>query len=153
MRRIQDNLATSSQLCTVVLLIFQQHATEKQYQYVILSRPPSAVYNFLVQQWMGYKAAVAAAAGASAGVGTTEATLMNRALTLLSKIMPWAGEKSMGEEPNDFLPVSDARQTEHGLMGVMFYRVRGAMLLLSFDVVCVALCRREHGALGVVLSR
>lgn len=30
---------------------------------------------------------------------------MNRALNLLSKILPWAGEKSMGEESNDFLPV------------------------------------------------
>lgn len=58
---------------------------------------------------MGYKAAVAAAGGAStgaAGVGAVEAALMNRALNLLSKILPWAGEKSMGEEPNDFLPVS-----------------------------------------------
>eukprot|EP00752_Nemacystus_decipiens_P008991 g8026.t1 len=73
-----------------------------------LPRLVPTLYNFLVQQWMGYKAAVAAAGGASttaaAGVGVVEAALMNRALNLLSKILPWAGEKSMGEEPNDFLP-------------------------------------------------
>lgn len=66
-----------------------------------------AVYNFLVQQWMGYKAAVAAAGGtASAGVGVTEAALINRALSLLSKILPWVGEKTMEDDSHDFLPVS-----------------------------------------------
>eukprot|EP00903_Cladosiphon_okamuranus_P010030 g9512.t1 len=71
-----------------------------------LPRLMPTLYNFLVQQWMGYKAAVAAAggAGAGAGVGVVEAALLNRALNLLSKILPWASEKSMGEEPNDFLP-------------------------------------------------
>ncbi|CAM9430764.1 unnamed protein product [Pylaiella littoralis] len=71
-----------------------------------LPRLIPTLYNFLVQQWMGYKAAIEAAGGAStaAGVGVSEAVLMNRALTLLSKMLPWAGEKSMGEESNDFLP-------------------------------------------------
>ena len=64
------------------------------------------VYNFLVQQWVGYKAAISAAGGATGGAGATEGVLMNRALTLLSKILPWAGEKGIGAEANDFLPVS-----------------------------------------------
>lgn len=64
------------------------------------------MYNFLVQQWMGYKAAIAAAGGATTGVGASEGVLMNRALNLLSKILPWAGEKGIGAEANDFLPVS-----------------------------------------------
>lgn len=68
---------------------------------------PPAVYNFLVQQWTGYKEAVAAAGGvASAGVGVTEAALMNRALSLLSKIFPWVGDKTMEDDSHDFLPVS-----------------------------------------------
>ena len=56
---------------------------------------------------MGYKAAVAAAgAAATTATGATEGVLMSRALELLSKILPWAGEKGIGAETNDFLPVS-----------------------------------------------
>ena len=93
------------------------------------------MYNFLVQQWMGYKAAVAAAGGAStgaAGVGAVEAALMNRALNLLSKILPWAGEKSMGEEPNDFLPVSF-----FCVLLPRFLGGRGGVLFVFCLVVCL----------------
>lgn len=88
------------------------------------------VYNFLVQQWMGYKAAVEAAGGASsAGVGVSEAVLMNRALTLLSKILPWAGEKSVGEESNDFLPVS-CRVCQVSIVLFVLYLIRLFSILI-----------------------
>ncbi len=90
--------------------------------------PPAslpAVYNFLQQQWIGYQTAVEAAGGASASAstGAVEAALMNRALVLLSKILPWAGEKSMGQESNDFLPVSAGRQRWLLLHGMAWHRV------------------------------
>ncbi|CAB1118220.1 unnamed protein product [Ectocarpus sp. CCAP 1310/34] len=93
------------------------------------------LYNFLVQQWMGYKAAVAAAGGASAGVGATEAALMNRALNLLSKIMPWAGEKSMGEEPNDFLPAIAQLST---------LRVARSESLVCLEAMCSQKLSEKH---------
>ncbi|CAM9327631.1 unnamed protein product [Ectocarpus fasciculatus] len=93
------------------------------------------LYNFLVQQWMGYKAAVTAAGGASAGVGATEAALMNRALNLLSKIMPWAGEKSMGEEPNDFLPAIAQLST---------LRVARSESLVCLEAMCSQKLSEKH---------
>lgn len=56
------------------------------------------MYNFLVQQWGAYQAA-------GAGNGVTEGMLINRGLTLLSKILPWVGETHMSAESHDFLPV------------------------------------------------
>lgn len=73
------------------------------------------VYNFLVQQWQAYQAAGPAA-------GTTEGLLINRALMLLSKILPWVGEKSIGAENHDFLPV---RQSAAALLAVLVFFVVG----------------------------
>ena len=56
---------------------------------------------------MGYKAAISTASATTTGAGASEGVLMNRALNLLSKILPWAGEKGIGAEANDFLPVSE----------------------------------------------
>ncbi|CAM9540760.1 unnamed protein product, partial [Hapterophycus canaliculatus] len=95
-----------------------------------------AVYNFLVQQWMGYKAAVTAAGGAaSAGVGVTEAALINRALILLSKILPWAGEKAMGDDSNDFLPAIAQLST---------LRVARSESLVCLEAICSQKLSTKH---------
>lgn len=69
-----------------------------------VSRVTLAVYNFLVQQFVGYRTAIGET-GASTAAGATEGALMNRGLDLLSKILPWLGEKMMADEAHDFLPV------------------------------------------------
>lgn len=55
---------------------------------------------------MSYKAAVSTSSAANGGVGYTESILINRALELLSKVLPWVAEKYMSAEAHDFFPVS-----------------------------------------------
>lgn len=55
---------------------------------------------------MSYKAVVLAASAPNGGVGYIESSLINRALELLSKVLPWVAEKYMSAEAHDFFPVS-----------------------------------------------
>ncbi|CAM9842682.1 unnamed protein product, partial [Laminaria digitata] len=99
-----------------------------------LPRLMPTLYNFLVQQWMGYKAAISTA-GAATGAGATEGVLMNRALNLLSKILPWAGEKGMGEEANDFLPAMAQLST---------LRVVRSEALVCLEAMCAQKLTEKH---------
>eukprot|EP00904_Undaria_pinnatifida_P013350 jgi/Undpi1/9145/HiC_scaffold_26.g11603.m1 len=101
-----------------------------------LPRLMPTLYNFLVQQWMGYKAAVAAAgAAATTATGATEGVLMSRALELLSKILPWAGEKGIGVETNDFLPAMAQLST---------LRVVRSEALVCLEAMCAQKLTEKH---------